>query len=185
ARPRDNASRTALSRAETELIYAAAETGKERAILAMGYGCGLRVGEMVACNVEDVNLRDGILIVPRGKGNKRRAVPMSGGVKEALSEYLHNERFSREKAFMLNERGRRMRKWTYNHRLQEIIERTGDQALIGKRITTHHLRHSIATHLLESGVDVKQVQLFLGHYHLETTQVYTHISQKQLEKLTL
>ncbi len=110
---------------------------------------------------------------------------MSVGVKEALTEYCYKERFSRDRAFMINERGRRMRKWTFNYTLQEIIERTGNATLINKRVTMHHLRHSIATHLLESGVDIEQVRLFLGHHHLETTQIYTHINPEQLKDLIL
>lgn len=183
--PKEQESRMSLSREEIDQIYRVAETFREKAILALGYGCGLRSGEMEACNVEDVKLREALLVVTHGKGNRRRVVPMSVGVKEALTEYCYKERFSRDRAFMINERGRRMRKWTFNYTLQEIIERTGNATLINKRVTMHHLRHSIATHLLESGVDIEQVRLFLGHHHLETTQIYTHINPEQLKDLIL
>ena len=88
---------------------------------------------------------------------------------------------------MLHSRGGRMNKWTYNQNLKKIVERmaaqTGDQSILTQQITIHHLRHSIASHLIEQGVIVEQVRLFLGHSQLETTQIYTHINQSQLKKL--
>lgn len=154
-------------------------------------GCGLRAGEMERCNVEDIRLRDRLLIVPRGKGLKRRVVPMSAGVAEDLRGYYYGERESLvkgrhqsvQKAFMLHDRGGRMRKYTYNKRLKRLIERSGSELIRNKQITIHSLRHSIATHLIERGIPVEQVRQFLGHSQLETTQIYTHISRKVLQKL--
>ncbi|MCE2497248.1 MAG: tyrosine-type recombinase/integrase [Flavobacteriales bacterium] len=109
-----------------------------------------------------------------------------------LSSYYYNEREALtkgrnytpgEQAFMLNKVGRRMQKWTFNHRLKEIIERTGNKAIIEKQITTHHLRHTIATHLLEQGMPTHQVRMFLGHSQLETTQLYTRVSDRQIRAL--
>ena len=76
-----------------------------------------------------------------------------------------------------------MQKGTYNKHLKILVERTENEAIKEKQITIHNLRHSIATHLLEQGVPVEQVRMFLGHSQLETTQIYTHISRKQLENL--
>lgn len=84
---------------------------------------------------------------------------------------------------MLNSRGGRMREWTYNSSLRNIIVRTEIKAIINKEISMHNLRHSIATHLIEQGIPVEQVRQFLGHSQLETTQVYTHISKQQLKDL--
>ena len=172
------------------------ETAQERAILSLSYGCGLRVSELEKCNIEDVKLREKILIVPKGKGLKRRVVPMSSGVVKDLSDYYYEERAHVTngrnyrpglRAFMLHSRGGRMNKWTYNQNLKKIVERmaeqTGDQSILTQQITIHHLRHSIASHLIEQGVIIEQVRLFLGHSQLETTQLYTHISQSQLKKL--
>ncbi|GCD80900.1 tyrosine-type recombinase/integrase [Schleiferia thermophila] len=190
--PKISEERTVLDQDEIKQLYQATETAQERAILSLAYGCGLRVGELVKCNIEDIRLREKILIVPQGKGNKRRVVPMSSGVSKDLANYYYNERDELTKgrdfkpnqnAFMLHSRGGRMNKDTYNKHLKKLIERTGNLEMKEKQITVHSLRHSIATHLLEQGIAVEQVRMFLGHSQLETTQIYTHISQKQLEDL--
>lgn len=184
--------RTVLTQEEIKELYAATETAQERAILSMAYGCGLRVGELVKCNIEDIKLREKILIIPEGKGNKRRVVPMSSGTVKDLADYYYNEREEltkgrdykpNENAFMLHSRGGRMQKGTYNKYLKQIIDRTGNETIQEKEITVHNLRHSIATHLIEQGIPVEQVRMFLGHSQLETTQVYTHISKRLLNKL--
>ena len=202
--PKETAARNILDQQEIQALYIVSETAQERAILSLAYGCGLRVGELTNCNIEDIRLREKILIVTKGKGNKRRVVPLSSGVAKDLAAYYYQEReggalrndpvdhFSERaslqrkdaaSAFMLNSRGRRMRKGTYNKHLKILIERTQNQVIKEKQITIHNLRHSIATHLLEQGIPVEQVRVFLGHSQLETTQIYTHISSKQIENL--
>lgn len=190
--PKAREERTVLDQEEIKQLYKVAETARERAILSLAYGCGLRVGELVNCNIEDIRLREKIIIIPKGKGNKRRVVPLSNGVVKDLADYYYNERETltkgrdynpKESAFMLHSRGGRMQKGTYNKHLKILVERTENQAIKEKQITIHNLRHSIATHLLEQGIPVEQVRLFLGHSQLETTQIYTHISRKQIENL--
>lgn len=179
--------RQRLTLAEVERLYAAATTTRERAILSLAYGCGLRVGEMVRLNVADVRLRDEFLVVQRGKGGKRRTVPLSEGVAEDLREYLHRDRAwwtqfavaAPTPALVVGDQGERMQMWTFNKRLGELGARAG----LTPKLTCHMLRHAIATHLLERGMAMQQVQLFLGHEHLETTQVYTHVSGAMLEGL--
>jgi integrase/recombinase XerD len=184
-----------ITQQEVQALYEVCNTAQERAILSLAYGCGLRAAELQNCNIEDIKLREKILIVPKGKGNKRRIIPMSNGVVKDLSNYYYNERealtqgrdyklnASNQNAFMLHSRGGRMMDDTYNKYLKALIERTENEALKEKQITIHNLRHSIATHLLEQGIAVEQVRIFLGHSQLETTQIYTHINQKQLENL--
>lgn len=190
--PKTSEERAILGQEEIKQLYQTTETAQERAILSLAYGCGLRAGELVKCNVEDIRLREKILIVPQGKGNKRRAVPLSNGVVDDLANYFYNERDGLAKgrdfkpnqnAFMLHSRGGRMQKGTYNKHLKTLIDRTGNEAIKEKQVTIHSLRHSIATHLLEQGVPVEQVRMFLGHSQLETTQIYTHISKEQLKEL--
>jgi len=190
--PRATEERTVLDQEEIKQLYKVSETAQEKAILSLAYGCGLRVGELTSCNIEDIRLREKILIVPKGKGNKRRVVPISSGVVKDLADYYYNEREPltkgrdykpTESAFMLHSRGGRMRKGTYNKRLKILVEKTQNETIKEKQITIHNLRHSIATHLLEQGIPVEQVRMFLGHSQLETTQIYTHISRKQLKEL--
>jgi integrase/recombinase XerD len=190
--PKTSEERNVATQEEIKQLYEASETAQERAILSLAYGCGLRVAELTQCNIEDIKLREKIIIVPQGKGNKRRVIPMSNGVVKDLSNYYYNEREALTKgrdfkpglnAFMLHSRGGRMQKGTYNSHLKTLIERTQNEALKEKQITIHNLRHSIATHLLEQGIAVEQVRIFLGHSQLETTQIYTHINQNQLRDL--
>ena len=190
--PKITKERTILTRKEIEQLYQATQSARERAILSLAYGCGLRVGELVNCNIEDIRLREKIIIIPKGKGNKRRVVPLSNGIVKDLSDYYYNERETltkgrdynpQDKAFMLHLRGGRMQKRTYNKHLKNIIARTRNQRLKEKQITIHNLRHTIATHLLEQGIPVEQVRHFLGHSQLETTQIYTHISKQQIKNL--
>jgi len=180
--------RTVLTQAEIRQLYQATETLQEKAILSLGYGCGLRAMELVAVNMEDLFLRENHLIVPKGKGNKKRVVPLSPGVRNDLEDYIENERDlylsnEAEPALLLNIKGSRLRKYTCRKILTKLIERTGNKAIIEKAISIHNLRHSIATHLLEQGAAVEQVRNFLGHAHLETTEIYTRINQNQLKEL--
>jgi len=184
----DNTRRTVLTQAEVRQLYAAAETLTERAVLGLGYGCGLRAGELSGVNLADVRLDEGILIVAKGKGGKRRVVPLSGGVARDLRRYIDAERGLHESgesanALILNIKGTRLRPYTARKRLAKLVERTGNAAIAAKRPGLHTLRHSIATHLLEQGVPVEQVRQFLGHSQLETTEIYTRVSQKQLKDL--
>lgn len=179
--------RNILTQEEIKELYANCIHAEERAILSLAYGCGLRVGEMVAVNIDDIKLRENILIVPAGKFNKRRVIPMSTGVVKDLENYFYQVRIYQEpkdyKAFILDSRNKRMQDETYNDRLKVIIKRTNNPAITAKQITIHNLRHSIATHLLENKMPLEQVRIFLGHKQLESTEVYTHVSAQQLKEM--
>ncbi len=185
--PKDQSPRIALTQEEIKELYHHTQTYEERAILALAYGCGLRVSELVQSNIEDIRIRDGYIVVQRGKGNKGRIVPMSPTVKKHLANYFYKVRLQQEskdrKAFILHKKGKRMQKGTYNGRLQKLIKRTENETLKAKQISIHNLRHSIATHLIEQGIPMERVKEFLGHSQLETTEVYTHVSQQQLKQL--
>ncbi len=170
--------REILTKAEALTLYESSETLKQKALLGVFYGCGLRRSEGEQLDLKDVHFRSGILYVRKGKNSKRRAVPMSKKVSEDLKNYVYNERFTSENetAFFTNQLGNRTRGLTHNKHLKELLE----IAKINKEITLHCLRHSIATHLLESGLSVEYVRDFLGHKHLESTQIYTRISTAQL-----
>ncbi len=170
--------REILTKTEALTLYTSCQTLKQKALLSVFYGCGLRRSEGEQLDLKDVHFRSGILYVRKGKNSKRRAVPMSKKVSQDLKEYVYNERFSKENetAFFTNQIGNRTRGLTHNKHLKELLE----TAKINKEITLHCLRHSIATHLLESGLSVEYVRDFLGHKHLESTQIYTRISTAQL-----
>ena len=173
--------REVLTKKEVDRLYEAAKTLTKpenftaAGMMAAAYGCGLRRKELERLNVADVNFGSALLYVREGKGAKRRTVPMSGKVKEELRTWLEEgrpRRFKRSgdvEAFFLGRYGSRMRGESFNRMLKQMLEEAG----IRKRITLHCLRHSIATHLLQSGLPLESVRDFLGHAHLESTQIYT------------
>ena len=179
--------RAVLTRGEIEKLYHACETPRDRAMLGLLYGCGLRKSEAEKLNIKDISFKSGLLYVRSGKGKKRRVVPVTGQVTEDFKNYYYRERIhvrkkedpDSQKAFMLNRRGTRVLGQSYWRRLRYLVREAGIEN--GERkISPHSLRHSIATHLLGSGLSVEQVRDFLGHGHLESTQIYTRVSRKYL-----
>lgn len=187
------AEREVLSPAEVKLLYAACCDEQERALLGLFYGCGLRRMEAERLNIRDVDLRGGWLYVRQGKGKRRRVVPISKEVSTCFKNYLYyrpqllsyKTTRGHAKAFMLNHSGTRMRGNTYWKRFRAIIRRCGNEAIQNKNVSLHHLRHSIATHLLQNGMSMEQVRDFLGHQFLETTQGYTRMPAEALAKVSL
>ena len=184
-RPRQN-KRRPLSSDEIGQLFSAAAGLKERAVLHLFYSCGLRRSEGEALHIADVHFKEQLLYVRAGKGSKRRVVPMPAAVAGDLESYWRQERRSYparkvkdEEAFVLNRRGCRMSGAGYNNLFKALASRAG----LSSEITLHHLRHSIATHLLQRGMPLEYVRDFLGHYFLETTQIYARPSAQQLSFL--
>lgn len=172
--------REILSQEEVKKIYKVANQ-LETIILYLGYGCGLRVSELVAVTKEDIYLKERFLIVPKGKFNKRRIVPLTEKISNNLGDYL--QEIANQKTFIINSKNTKMQEWTYNKMLKKLLQKTQIPEERIYKITIHSLRHSIATHLLENGMELEKVRDFLGHSQLETTQTYTHISMNQLINL--
>jgi len=156
---------------------------RDRALLELAYGAGLRVSEWITLPVRDVALDDGLLRV-FGKGSKERLVPIGRRAIGAVAIYLRELRPKLEKGggkgiLFLNARGTplsRMGAW-------KILRHHVDQAGLKKHITPHTLRHSFATHLLEGGADLRAVQEMLGHADISTTQIYTHVDREYLRSV--
>ena len=179
--------REILTSKEIEKLYQACETSLDRAILGLFYGLGLRKSEAQALNMRDISFKSRFLYVRSGKGKRRRVVPVTGKVTEDLKNYYLQERIrmlrkskdpDREKAFILNSNGERMLGQSFWRKLRYLVLKAGIEN--PGRITLHSLRHSIATHLLGSGLSVEQVRDFLGHTNIESTQVYLRINNKEL-----
>lgn len=169
-----------LSREEISQLFEAAESYKEVAMLHLFYSCGLRRTEAANLNTKDIHFNKKLLYIREGKGAKRRVIPINEKIGKALRDYLTKERSAiNEEAFILNKRNTRMRGDGYNKALKELITRTE----LPQEISPHHLRHSIATHLLENGLQIEYVRDFLGHSHLEATQIYAKVNTHQLKKL--
>ena len=153
---------------------------RDRALLELGYGSGLRVSEWIELSVRDVLFDEGLVRV-FGKGSKERLVPMGRRAVGAVAVYLRELRPRLERGegrgkLLLNARGQpltRMGAW-------KILRKYVDRAEITKHVSPHTLRHSFATHLLEGGADLRAVQEMLGHADISTTQLYTHIDREYL-----
>lgn len=178
-RPKPN-TREPLSKKEITELFESAINSKEIAILHLFYSCGLRRTEAENINTSDIHFSKNLLYVREGKGAKRRVIPINEGIKKALENYYNTEREKiSEDVFIFNRNKQRMKGEQYNRILKMILQRTE----INKEITLHHLRHSIATHLLENGLSIEFVRDFLGHSHLEATQIYAKVFNHQLKKL--
>ena len=156
---------------------------RDRALLELGYGAGLRVSELCGLGLTDLLLTENLVRV-FGKGGKERLVPIGRSVIGAVSVYLHTMRPELDKGksrgrVLLNARGQplsRVGAWG-------VVKRATERAGITKRVTPHTLRHSFATHLLEGGADLRAVQEMLGHADLSTTQIYTHVDREYLRSV--
>ena len=156
---------------------------RDRAVLELAYGAGLRVSEWITLGVRDLMLEEGLIRV-FGKGSKERLVPIGRSAIGAVAIYLRELRPKLEKGegkgiLFLNARGRpltRMGAWKI---LRGYVERAG----ITKHVSPHTLRHSFATHLLEGGADLRAVQEMLGHVDISTTQIYTHVDREYLRQV--
>jgi len=168
------------------LIEAASGDGfggaRDRAILETLYGGGLRVSEASGLNLGDLHL-DGAYVLVRGKGDKERIAPLGSYALSALESYrprreeLLAQRGRESEAMFLNKNGTRLNVRS----VRRLLIRAARAAGLGKRVTPHTLRHSFATHLLDRGADLRSVQELLGHEHLATTQIYTHVTTHRLK----
>lgn len=172
--------REILNQTEIHTLFEACETHREKAVLSIFYGLGLRRSEGENLVLSDVNFKTNLLVVRAGKGKKRRVIPMNEAITQNLKNYVLKERKANDHAaFFCSKTGHQLRGNGLNLMLKKLLERTG----IEKEISLHSLRHSIATHLLENGLSVEYVRDFLGHQHLESTQLYTHVKNSQLWNL--
>ncbi len=150
---------------------------RDRAMLETLYGGGLRVGELVALNLEDIDDEQELLRV-RGKGRRERLAPIGAMAVEWLERWmsLRQPKASREPALFLNQRGTRLTARSVGRLLEGHLLRAG----LVDTASPHTLRHSFATHLLDRGADLRSVQELLGHRNLTTTQIYTHVTQDRI-----
>lgn len=177
-----------LEEAEVERLLEAPDLSsalglRDRAMLEVLYGAGLRVSELVGLTTDAVNLRQGVVRV-RGKGDKDRLVPLGEEAVVWLQRYLRSARGAlmqdiTHPALFPGRADRAMTRQTFWHRIKAHARTAG----IDRPLSPHTLRHAFATHLLNHGANLRVVQLLLGHSDLSTTQIYTHVAQVRLESL--
>lgn len=156
---------------------------RDRAIMELMYGTGIRVSECLDLQLEDLNFTAGFLRC-RGKGNKERIVPVNAMAIEWVQNYLRKARpqmvkSRAERTLFLNAHGHPLSRQGFF----KILARYAQESGINKEVTPHVLRHSFATHLLENGADLRAVQEMLGHADISTTQIYTHLSNRRLRQV--
>lgn len=175
--------KTIFSLTEIKALYNVCDSDilgiRDRAILAVYYGCGLRRTEGVNLDTDDILFNRNLVYVRKGKNYKERYVPMSVGVREDLQNYIDYARpvlikTTTRALFLGSQNGNRIGSTGIADRLQNLKEK----AEINKEAGLHALRHSIATHLLQSGMELQQIKRYLGHSSLESTQIYTHIANE-------
>jgi len=152
---------------------------RDRAILELMYGSGLRVAEVAGLTVDRLDLTRGRVIV-MGKGSKEREVPLSDPAMVAIATYLAEGRAPMAEEGSAAAFFNRRKKPIGTRDIRRLVGRYGARTLSGRRVTPHTLRHSFATHLLEGGADIRAVQELLGHASVATTQRYTHVSRSRL-----
>jgi integrase/recombinase XerD len=167
--------RKPLSQQQITLLYQQCVTLQERIILHLFYALGLRRTEAEQLQIKDIHLRTGLVYVRSGKGGKRREVPMSSMIIEDFARHIQRQ----EKYLLTGKIGRPLSGNVMSKQLRKIAK----NAQLTAPCTPHILRHSIATHLLENGLTLEEVRDFLGHKHLETTQIYIkHLKEVKHKK---
>jgi len=155
---------------------------RDRAMLELLYASGVRISELVNIKFTDLDLERNIIKV-FGKGSKERLVPFGEDAAQCISAYIderkRNKNLASIKYIFLNNRGTKISRHAFWHRLKEYCLEIG----LKKDISPHTLRHAFATHLLNRGADLRSVQVLLGHSDLSTTQIYTHIAKQRLSEL--
>ncbi|MBT3230744.1 tyrosine-type recombinase/integrase [Candidatus Uhrbacteria bacterium] len=171
------------------MLNATKDTGgligrRDRAILEMLFSTGLRVSELAQLLIKEVNIKRGEFSV-NGKGSKHRVVFLSDDSRDSIKEYLDVRKDMSPYLFVSHDRAKHRRDSLpiSPRTIQRIVERYATAAGITKKITPHTLRHTFATDLLRNGADIRSVQAMLGHESITTTQIYTHVTDKQLKKI--
>ena len=160
---------------------------RDRALLELLYGSGIRAGEAVKLNLEDVDLAESEIRIRRGKGGKERRALLGQPACRAIDHYLRSgrpelakkARIGSSSALLLNKFGERLS----DRGIRRTFDKYVDSAGARLKVTPHTLRHSFATHLLQNGADLRAVQELLGHANLVTTQIYTHVTAERLKEV--
>ncbi len=166
-----------LSKKEIKNLLETIKNIKHRILLELMVSSGLRVSEAVALKVEDIDFDEKTVHIKSGKGNKDRKTIISSSILKLINEYLDSRKRDSEYLFEKKE-GHIGVKLP-----QLIVKEAAKKAKIRKKVSCHNLRHSFATHLLNEGVDIRLIQVLLGHSDISTTQIYTQVSTEQIKKI--
>ncbi len=160
-----------------------AEARRDKVMLELLYASGMRISELVALNLGDINTEGDYFVRCFGKGRKERIIPLYAQIALAVKKYVDEDRprlarGKKETALFLNARGERLTRQGFWQKLKEYVKSAG----LNSHISPHTLRHSFATHMLSGGADLRSVQELLGHANISTTQVYTHLTTEHVRR---
>lgn len=167
-----------LSKEEVRKILSALTNLKHRSMLSMLYACGLRRSELLKLRVQDINYERGVLHILQAKGNKDRIVPIGEKMMRMLQQYCE---YYRPQYWLFE--GQKEGAPYSPKSLEKVLKKATTLAGISKAVSPHWLRHSYATHLLEDGISLRHIQELLGHSSSKTTEIYTHVTTKSIEKI--
>lgn len=167
-----------ISKEEIKILLENIKNKKHKLMISLLYSSGIRLSELIFLKREHLNLNENTILVKQGKGKKDRITIISNNIKKELVDYISQTSFTTKYIFESNR---------YTHytcrTIQQILTNASKKIKSNKNITPHMLRHSFATHLLNSGVDIRIIQKLLGHQNLETTSIYTYISNKDYKNI--
>lgn len=169
--------RLVFTQEEIKLLYKSCKNALETTVLNLCYGCGLRRTEVILLEVKDINFDKKLLFIRKGKGKKRRVIPLTESIVKDLKNYTNQLEIYRketQQSFLINELGNPIKGDVIYRTFKKILQQTQD--LDHQKYCLHSLRHSIATHLLENEMSIEMVRDFLGHSRLGTTQIYTRVN---------
>jgi integrase/recombinase XerD len=169
---------TVLTKEEVKKILDFSNNSKSKLMVSLMYACGFRVSELINLKVKDLNFEEKIGYVKQAKGRKDRVFNIPEFILDLLFKQVSKQKDSGSEFVFSGPNGR-----LSSRNLQKIVSKSAKRAGVNKEVHCHTLRHSFATHLLENGVDIRKIQELLGHSDLSTTQIYTHISTKELKKI--
>jgi integrase/recombinase XerD len=167
-----------LSKEEVKQIITAPTNLKHKTMLSLIYSCGLRCGELLALQPHHIDSKRNIVLLKNSKGKKDRIVPLSPKILEILREYY---KVYKPKTYLFE--GQKEGAPYDARSIQLVLKQALHTTAVKKPVTLHWLRHSYATHLLESGTDLRYIQELLGHNSSKTTEIYTHVSTKNIQQI--
>ena len=168
-----------LSKEEIKLILNAPSNIKHKAMLSLIYSCGLRRSELLNLKLTDIDSKRGLVIIRQSKGRKDRVAPLSEKILELLRAY-----YNAYKPNVWLFEGQDKKSQYDENSLSSVLKQTLEKCKINKPVSLHWLRHSYATHLLENGTDLRYIQEILGHSSSRTTEIYTHVSNHNIQRIS-
>ncbi len=173
--------RNILSQEQIQILYQNCQNIEQTIILHLCYGCGLRRSEAVNITIRDIDLEQKLLYVRKGKGKKRRVIPITQSIANDFKGYIIIRNQNTEPSLLLNKQNKKMTANTMYLLFKNLLKTTNNKQITTSGYCLHSLRHSIASHLLENEINVEMVRDFLGHSRLSTTQIYTRINQLKMK----